>query len=434
MDSTSVITTPSQHPLSLEDRLRAVLQHEFDLEIALKQKELSTIDNEIVKIENMLYHIKLHYEKADDYVVEDCKHSLSTPQMCFAETGVPEFVEFYAQFLIDPNRKPPPPPPPQPEHMQMRKRHYSFTNNLSHGVGYSSKHLRSQSFNNNAERPYRLRTRPEPSAAAVAAANSAPKCLIRRADNVLVKLVCPRCGRDNFGSPQGFINHCRISHGFELTTHDAAALECGVEVKESERTGSDQQHEIQLKRRKTPKIREEKSSARVPVTMPPPRNVKGKTLPGTTTNMSSCKFPRELENESQIHVKQHRATFLGRIESSDEENNDDYEDEEEDTQENLSKNEDSSGEHNDSYSGSDSDEDVESESESESQSSESETKQLRRPQQQDKQASPSAGETVSRVAPVSSLSSRFSSTPRGRFSFTKKGDNLQKYLSLSRFF
>ncbi|KAF5094406.1 hypothetical protein D0Z00_003556 [Geotrichum galactomycetum] len=433
MDSASVMTAPSQRHLSLEDRLRAVVQQEFDLEIALKRQEARAIDEEIAKIENMLYHIKLHYENTANGIIVDDVESTPSPQVCFAEAGVPEFAEFYAQFLIDPNRKPPPPPPPpQPEHMQMRKRHYSFTNNSSHGAGYSSKHLRSQSFNNSAERPYRLRTRPEPSAAAVAAASTAPKCLIRRADNVLVKLVCPRCGRDNFGSPQGFINHCRISHGLELTTHDAAALECGVEVKESERTGDYQQHEIRLKRRKTPKIREDKAVTRVPVTMPPPRNVKGKTLPGATKSVSFGKFPRVSSDESQRPVKKHRATFLGRIESSDEESDEDeVDDKEEEAQGGLAESGDESDNRDDDDSSSGTGTDDESESESEEEPSTLQTDGHRRKEQQQQlQQSQPNGVPVPRTTATSSSRS----TQRDRFSFTKKSDNLQKYLSLSRFF
>ncbi|KAF5096795.1 hypothetical protein DV451_004082 [Geotrichum candidum] len=438
MDSASVMTAPSQRHLSLEDRLRAVVQQEFDLEIALKRQEARTIDEEIAKIENMLYHIKLHYENNANSGVVDNIESTPSPQVCFTEAGVPEFAEFYAQFLIDPNRKPPPPPPPpQPKHMQMRRRHYSFTNNSPHGTGYSSKHLRSQSFNNNAEHPYRLRTRPEPSAAAMAAASTAPKCLIRRADNVLVKLVCPRCSRDNFGSPQGFINHCRISHGLELTTHDAAALECGVEVKESERTGDYQQHEIRLKRRKISKTREDKAATRVPVTMPPPRNVKGKTLPGATKSVSFGKFPRMQSDESQGMAKRHRATFLGRIESSDEENDEDEanDKEEENEKDNLAGSEDESGNldgnNSSSVTGTDDDDD-ESESESDEEPSTLQTEANRRKEQQQQQLHQSHPNSAPIPRTAAASSSR--STQRDRFSFTKKSDNLQKYLSLSRFF
>lgn len=57
-------------------------------------------------------------------------------------------------------------------------------------------------------------------------------CIIARADGVMVKLVCTGCSpsRDNFSNTQGFINHCRISHGHHLKSHDEAAAQCGQPV------------------------------------------------------------------------------------------------------------------------------------------------------------------------------------------------------------
>ena len=41
---------------------------------------------------------------------------------------------------------------------------------------------------------------------------SGPLLLKRKSDGVMVRLVCQDCGRHDFGSAQGFINHCRIGH------------------------------------------------------------------------------------------------------------------------------------------------------------------------------------------------------------------------------
>lgn len=57
-----------------------------------------------------------------------------------------------------------------------------------------------------------------------------PLILKRSADGRMVKLVCTDCRRDNFNSAQGFINHCRIAHNRGYTSHEAAALACGVEL------------------------------------------------------------------------------------------------------------------------------------------------------------------------------------------------------------
>ncbi|KAL5341725.1 hypothetical protein BJX70DRAFT_405590 [Aspergillus crustosus] len=62
-----------------------------------------------------------------------------------------------------------------------------------------------------------------------------PMIIRRKSDNVLVKLVCLDCRRDNFSSTQGFINHCRIAHNRNFASHDAAAVASGepVEIDEA---------------------------------------------------------------------------------------------------------------------------------------------------------------------------------------------------------
>ncbi|CEN62154.1 hypothetical protein ASPCAL08793 [Aspergillus calidoustus] len=62
-----------------------------------------------------------------------------------------------------------------------------------------------------------------------------PMIIRRKSDNVLVKLICLDCRRDNFSSTQGFINHCRIAHNRNFASHDAAAVASGepVEVDEA---------------------------------------------------------------------------------------------------------------------------------------------------------------------------------------------------------
>ena len=62
-----------------------------------------------------------------------------------------------------------------------------------------------------------------------------PMILKRKSDGKMVKLVCPDCGRFDFGSAQGFINHCRIGHQRNFASHDAAAEGCGeaIELDES---------------------------------------------------------------------------------------------------------------------------------------------------------------------------------------------------------
>ncbi|ETN46322.1 uncharacterized protein HMPREF1541_00506 [Cyphellophora europaea CBS 101466] len=60
--------------------------------------------------------------------------------------------------------------------------------------------------------------------------SNGPLVLKRNSDGKMVKLKCLDCGRLNFGSAQGFINHCRIGHGRTFPSHDAAAESCGEPV------------------------------------------------------------------------------------------------------------------------------------------------------------------------------------------------------------
>lgn len=60
--------------------------------------------------------------------------------------------------------------------------------------------------------------------------SSGPLLLKRKSDGAMVKLKCPDCGRLDFGSAQGFINHCRIGHSRTFASHDAAAEHCGEVV------------------------------------------------------------------------------------------------------------------------------------------------------------------------------------------------------------
>lgn len=57
-------------------------------------------------------------------------------------------------------------------------------------------------------------------------------CLYRRTDGVTVKLTCVDCGRCNFSTAQGFLNHLRIAHNQEYASQDAAAVRCGAVLPE----------------------------------------------------------------------------------------------------------------------------------------------------------------------------------------------------------
>lgn len=47
-------------------------------------------------------------------------------------------------------------------------------------------------------------------------------------------MACPACRRDDFANQQGFLNHCRISHGLEFGPYEQIMLQCGTPVDEAE--------------------------------------------------------------------------------------------------------------------------------------------------------------------------------------------------------
>lgn len=58
--------------------------------------------------------------------------------------------------------------------------------------------------------------------------------IVKRADGQTVQLVCVRCGKENFNSVQGYLNHCRIAHKCEYKSHEEAALKSGRPVEASD--------------------------------------------------------------------------------------------------------------------------------------------------------------------------------------------------------
>lgn len=59
-------------------------------------------------------------------------------------------------------------------------------------------------------------------------------CVLKRGDGQMVKLVCVDCHRENFSSPQGYINHCRIAHHRDYKSHEEAAVNSGQPIEVDE--------------------------------------------------------------------------------------------------------------------------------------------------------------------------------------------------------
>ncbi|KAJ5099065.1 hypothetical protein N7532_006066 [Penicillium argentinense] len=126
-------------------------------------------------------------------------------------------------------------------------------------------------------------------------ANQPPKdkagsILIRRkSDGQMVKLVCMDCQRENFSSPQGFINHCRIAHRRSFDSHQDAAIACGIVVDVDEAGGVVAERSEPPSASMTPgTVHPFIRSAQLPPPPPPPaKSHKKKAAPGKSVQFNS---------------------------------------------------------------------------------------------------------------------------------------------------
>lgn len=173
--------------LSPSEQIKNIIKSQFDLEILLKHRELRHIEDEMAKIQVMMIQLKQHSVDPKVPLKNEPAH----------------FVETYAQYLKHP--------------------------------GDSSKY--SSSDDTIAATPTSSSGRPQRLSALRSQTRSIRTCVTRRSDGALVKMVCSGCKRSNFGGVQGFINHCRISHSLEFSSHEQAANSCGVVIDEDEYNG-----------------------------------------------------------------------------------------------------------------------------------------------------------------------------------------------------
>lgn len=177
--------------LSKQDlnKIKGVIDQEFDTEILYKHKDLDLIEREIGKAEAQLTAIKKYHTKGKVTKPKEEPNRYSR-----------KYTELLS--ILSSGKTP--------------KKEYGAVNN-----GYMQ--TRSQA---SCLRPV---ARMRPSTGSVKYKYELQnKCICRRSDNVLVSLKCPKCDKTDFLSPQGFINHCRIAHEIDIVSHDHAAMTCGI--------------------------------------------------------------------------------------------------------------------------------------------------------------------------------------------------------------
>lgn len=217
------------------DVLKQTIDYEFSLELLLKHRELRLIDQEIAKCQIALEQLRrcqvIPYP-AMSSELEDLNAVASGSGSALQNTvphpspwGIMEgpYTRHYARWLlsdaafdpsiVDPNSI-------QTGKVVSERTTRGSMSEKSHSIASGRTHRGSS----NSRLQALSHGYPEPKE------EKGPLILKRAADGRMVKLVCTDCRRENFNSAQGFINHCRIAHNRGYSSHEAAALACGVEV------------------------------------------------------------------------------------------------------------------------------------------------------------------------------------------------------------
>lgn len=223
--------------------LQQIIESQINLEILLKHDELRLIDQEIAKCQVALEQVRrcqlIPYPGQDPTTGEAVDVSTGTGPAARPIAGNPlpsqpapwgvtdgPYTRHYARWLIsDPMFDSAPLagmlPPSLPSGRSTRG------SVPTDGLPQAKSRLSRGS----------IATRPSNSGTDMAATNKHGPVIVKRAsDGQYVKLVCMDCKEPNqkFANTQGFLNHCRISHGRNFKSHDDAAMAHGQPLAEDE--------------------------------------------------------------------------------------------------------------------------------------------------------------------------------------------------------
>ncbi|KIX04637.1 uncharacterized protein Z518_05507 [Rhinocladiella mackenziei CBS 650.93] len=219
------------------ESVRNVIQTQISLEILLKHKELRLIEQEMAKCQVALEQLRrckeIPYPGTQQPFLAVCngtgpalRSSFPTPlPQSPAPWGVRDgpYTRHYAKWLLPDPLFDGGEPEPAYDIPAGKSPMKSRSTRGSYADGF---HTSSQS---RAQRSGHLKALPSGNVPPKEKSHN-PTIVERKSDGLMVRLVCPDCGRHDFGSAQGFINHCRIGHGRLFASHDAAADACGEPV------------------------------------------------------------------------------------------------------------------------------------------------------------------------------------------------------------
>ncbi|RDA86766.1 hypothetical protein CP532_1957 [Ophiocordyceps camponoti-leonardi (nom. inval.)] len=220
------------------DDVRDVIRHQFGLEVLLKHNELRLINQELAKCQVALEQLRrchlIPYPQNCPTPAQMLDISSGTgPALARPNPGEPTprwappfgvvdgpYARHYAKWLIPhaifdgPESEPKPAPRPRVHVAEGRTTRKSFAEPAKARPARGTSGPKLQALPNGYNPP---KDRGGP-------------CILKRADGLMVKLVCLDCKRENFSSTQGFINHCRIAHRRDFKSHGEAAAQSGHPV------------------------------------------------------------------------------------------------------------------------------------------------------------------------------------------------------------
>ncbi|KAK6339038.1 hypothetical protein TWF696_009834 [Orbilia brochopaga] len=204
---------PTMNEGQRDQQMRDIIHEQFGLEILIKHKELQDIEAELMKAEACLEQIrKCSVDEAmeKDGLLDDPNNVAFMYKPSEASMNGP-----YGNWLAE-------------ERVSNRVPYHDvLAQDQSRNFVLGRRGMAAQEVTTPASAASK---RPQREAAAAAAlSQKRPSiCLHRQHDGSLVKLTCIDCKRSQFGSMQGFINHCRLAHQRDFQTHDHAAAACGT--------------------------------------------------------------------------------------------------------------------------------------------------------------------------------------------------------------
>ena len=227
-------------------RARDKIESQINLEILIKHNELRLIEQELAKCQVALEQLRrcrlIPYPGQEESPISaehvgsgtgpalEPSRGLSRPEQP-APWGVADgpYSRHYARWLIPDPKFDPSPPQPQPSTHSHGRKSIGGRSTRGSTADFALPNSRAPR-GSTSSKLQNLNTSQAPKDP------KAPLTATRPSDGRTVKLVCKFCGKDNISSMQGFLNHCRIQHKHEYSSHGAAAQDCGLLLDENEHT------------------------------------------------------------------------------------------------------------------------------------------------------------------------------------------------------